>query len=224
MATAKEQEIVQVDGQDVTISNPSTVLSPQAGVTKRDLVQYFLTVADIVKFARSGKDRFGNPIDKILCQGRGSAANSTICYVLGVTEVNPDGGHLMFERFVSEERGEPPDIDKLCPSQVPEDGKWRCDHLLQIVAHRHGCEPVPQWHERNLLPRDALHLRAYFLLRCLILGEEPLIAQCLQLRTGGPAEEAFGAIAAQCPGPSASNSVHKQGCKWLPHPMFPVQG
>ena len=45
------------------------------------------------------------------CQGRGSAANSTICYALGVTEVNPDGGHLVFERFVSEERKEPPDID-----------------------------------------------------------------------------------------------------------------
>jgi error-prone DNA polymerase len=72
---------------------------------------YFLTVADIVRFARSGKDRNGNPIDPILCQGRGSAANSSICYALGVTEVNPEGGNLVFERFISEERGEPPDID-----------------------------------------------------------------------------------------------------------------
>ncbi|MGE0595424.1 MAG: error-prone DNA polymerase [Hyphomonadaceae bacterium] len=80
-------------------------------VARLKYAPYFLTVADIVRFARSGQDRDGNPIDKILCQGRGSAANSTICYALGVTEVNPDGGHLVFERFVSEERGEPPDID-----------------------------------------------------------------------------------------------------------------
>lgn len=72
---------------------------------------YFLTVADIVRFARSGKDRSGNPIDPILCQGRGSAANSSICFALGVTEVDPKGGNLVFERFVSPERGEPPDID-----------------------------------------------------------------------------------------------------------------
>ncbi|MEZ5957089.1 MAG: error-prone DNA polymerase [Hyphomonadaceae bacterium] len=72
---------------------------------------YFLTVADIVRFARSGFDKDGKPVDKILCQGRGSAANSTICYCLGVTAVNPAKSELLFERFVSEERGEPPDID-----------------------------------------------------------------------------------------------------------------
>jgi error-prone DNA polymerase len=72
---------------------------------------YFLTVADIVRFARSGKDRHGKTIDPILCQGRGSAANSSICYVLGVTEVDPANNELLFDRFISEERGEPPDID-----------------------------------------------------------------------------------------------------------------
>ncbi len=72
---------------------------------------YFLTVADIVRFARSGFDKDGAPIDPILCQGRGSAANSSICYVLGVTEVDPARNELLFDRFVSEERGEPPDID-----------------------------------------------------------------------------------------------------------------
>ena len=72
---------------------------------------YFLTVADIVKFARSDFDKDGNPKVPILCQGRGSAANSSICYCLGVTEVNPAEQHLLFDRFVSEERGEPPDID-----------------------------------------------------------------------------------------------------------------
>ncbi|MCL4716087.1 MAG: error-prone DNA polymerase [Hyphomonadaceae bacterium] len=80
-------------------------------VARLKYAPYFLTVADIVAFARSGKDKDGKPIDPILCQGRGSAANSTICYMLGVTEVDPVGGNLVFERFVSEERGEPPDID-----------------------------------------------------------------------------------------------------------------
>ena len=87
-------------------------LKRELGIVSRlKYAPYFLTVADIVTFARSGKDRRGKDIDRILCQGRGSAANSTICYVLGVTEVNPDGGHLVFERFVSEDRNEPPDID-----------------------------------------------------------------------------------------------------------------
>jgi error-prone DNA polymerase len=63
---------------------------------------YFLTVYDIVRFARS---------QKILCQGRGSAANSAVCFCLGITEVDPDRADLLFERFISPERREPPDID-----------------------------------------------------------------------------------------------------------------
>nr|MBL8412795.1 error-prone DNA polymerase [Dechloromonas sp.] len=63
---------------------------------------YFLTVYDIVCFARSVG---------ILCQGRGSAANSTVCFALGITEVNPERSGMLFERFISKERGEPPDID-----------------------------------------------------------------------------------------------------------------
>lgn len=63
---------------------------------------YFLTVHDIVQFARSRG---------ILCQGRGSAANSVVCFLLGITSVNPTQIGLLFERFVSAERGEPPDID-----------------------------------------------------------------------------------------------------------------
>ncbi|MEX0852745.1 MAG: PHP domain-containing protein, partial [Bauldia sp.] len=63
---------------------------------------YFLTVHDIVRFAR---------LKGILCQGRGSAANSAVCFVLGVTEVDPDRSDLLFERFISAERNEPPDID-----------------------------------------------------------------------------------------------------------------
>jgi error-prone DNA polymerase len=63
---------------------------------------YFLTVYDIVKFARSRG---------ILCQGRGSAANSAVCYALGITEVDPARMNMLFERFISRERNEPPDID-----------------------------------------------------------------------------------------------------------------
>ncbi|RFB76624.1 error-prone DNA polymerase [Methylovirgula sp. 4M-Z18] len=63
---------------------------------------YFLTVNAIVRFARS---------QGILCQGRGSAANSAVCYVLGITSIDPDRNDLLFERFVSAERREPPDID-----------------------------------------------------------------------------------------------------------------
>ena len=63
---------------------------------------YFLTVHDIVRYARS---------QGILCQGRGSAANSVVCYCLGITAVDPQHAHLLFERFISKERSEPPDID-----------------------------------------------------------------------------------------------------------------
>ena len=63
---------------------------------------YFLTVHDIVRFARERG---------ILCQGRGSAANSSVCFVLGITELDPVRSKLLFERFLSRERNEPPDID-----------------------------------------------------------------------------------------------------------------
>src|SRR3954454_11763456 len=73
-------------------------------IEKLDFARYFLTVHDIVAFARS--------LDPpILCQGRGSAANSAVCYCLGITAVDPATSDLLFERFISEERKEPPDID-----------------------------------------------------------------------------------------------------------------
>jgi error-prone DNA polymerase len=71
-------------------------------IERLDYAPYFLTVHSIVRFARS-RD--------ILCQGRGSAANSAVCYVLGVTSIDPARNDLLFERFVSEERHEPPDVD-----------------------------------------------------------------------------------------------------------------
>lgn len=73
-------------------------------VGKLGYAPFFLTVLGIVNFAK-------HPNVGILCQGRGSAANSVICYCLGITDVSPETVDLLFERFVSEERGEPPDID-----------------------------------------------------------------------------------------------------------------
>jgi error-prone DNA polymerase len=73
-------------------------------IGKLDYARYFLTVHDVVSFARSQEK-------EILCQGRGSAANSAVCFCLGITSVNPDKSDLLFARFISENRGEPPDID-----------------------------------------------------------------------------------------------------------------
>lgn len=85
---------------------------------------YFLTVHDIVRFARS---------QQILCQGRGSAANSVVCYVLGVTEIDPSHMELLFERFISAERDEPPDIDIDFEHE-------RREEVLQYVFNRYGRE------------------------------------------------------------------------------------
>jgi DNA-directed DNA polymerase III PolC len=83
---------------------------------------YFLTVNDIVAFARSRG---------ILCQGRGSAANSVVCYALGVTSVSPEIGTMVFERFVSEARNEPPDIDVDFEHERRED-------VIQWIYDRYG--------------------------------------------------------------------------------------
>ncbi len=83
---------------------------------------YFLTVHDIVEFARS---------QHILCQGRGSAANSVVCYALGITELNPEESNLLFERFISRERNEPPDIDV----DFEHD---RREEVIQYVFRRYG--------------------------------------------------------------------------------------
>ena len=80
----------------------STLGKELALIAKLEYARYFLTVHDVVAFARK---------EGILCQGRGSAANSVVCYCLGITEVNPTEIKLLFARFISENRGEPPDID-----------------------------------------------------------------------------------------------------------------
>jgi error-prone DNA polymerase len=85
---------------------------------------FFLTVHDLVKFARSRG---------ILCQGRGSAANSAVCYALGITEVDPGRMSMLFERFVSKERDEPPDIDVDFEHQ-------RREEVIQYVYAKYGRE------------------------------------------------------------------------------------
>jgi error-prone DNA polymerase len=86
-------------------TNVAQALSHELALIARlNYAPYFLTVHDIVRFARS--EKVG-----ILAQGRGSAANSVVCYCLGITEVNPSKVDLLFERFISADRGEPPDID-----------------------------------------------------------------------------------------------------------------
>ncbi len=83
---------------------------------------YFLTVSDVVDFARS---------QQILCQGRGSAANSVVCFALGVTSVSPEIGTMVFERFVSEARDEPPDIDVDFEHE-------RREEVIQYIYERYG--------------------------------------------------------------------------------------
>jgi error-prone DNA polymerase len=83
---------------------------------------FFLTVHDVVAFARR---------EGILCQGRGSAANSAVCYALGVTEVNPAKQELLFERFISKERNEPPDIDVDFEHQ-------RREEVIQYIYGKYG--------------------------------------------------------------------------------------
>ncbi|HET8552159.1 MAG TPA: error-prone DNA polymerase [Gammaproteobacteria bacterium] len=85
---------------------------------------YFLTVHDIVHFARSRG---------ILCQGRGSAANSAVCYCLGITELDPARSNLLFERFISKERAEPPDIDVDFEHQ-------RREEVIQYIYQKYGRE------------------------------------------------------------------------------------
>ncbi|GHA21832.1 error-prone DNA polymerase [Arenicella chitinivorans] len=83
---------------------------------------YFLTVYDIVAFARS---------QDILCQGRGSAANSAVCYCLHITEIDPETNQLLFERFISKERNEPPDIDVDFESQ-------RREEVIQYIYQKYS--------------------------------------------------------------------------------------
>ena len=91
-------------------------------ISEMNYEPYFLTVHDIVEFARS---------QGILCQGRGSAANSAVCYCLGITEVDPARMNMLFERFISKERDEPPDIDVDFEHE-------RREEVIQYIYRKYG--------------------------------------------------------------------------------------
>jgi error-prone DNA polymerase len=93
-----------------------------AFMERMNYAEYFLTVYDIVRYARK---------QKILCQGRGSAANSTVCYCLGITSVDPSKFDLLFERFISSARNEPPDIDVDFEHE-------RREEVMQYIYNKYG--------------------------------------------------------------------------------------
>ena len=93
-------------------------------IMEKHYEMFFLTVEDIVRFANERR---------ILCQGRGSSANSAVCYCLGITAINPMVGHLLFERFLSRERNEPPDIDVDFEHQ-------RREEVIQYIYEKYGRE------------------------------------------------------------------------------------
>ena len=95
-------------------------------IARLDYARYFLTVYDIVRFAREQEK-------PILCQGRGSAANSAVCFCLGITGVDPTEIDLLFERFISADRGEPPDIDVDFEHE-------RREEVIQYLYSRYGRE------------------------------------------------------------------------------------
>lgn len=112
-----------------------------AFIEKMNYASYFLTVNDIVRFARE---------QKILCQGRGSAANSTVCYCLGITSVDPSKFDLLFERFISSARNEPPDIDVDFEHE-------RREEVMQYVFNKYGRDraaiiaTVTQLHQKGAI-------------------------------------------------------------------------
>jgi len=110
-------------------------------IEELDFPAYFLTVYDIVRMARERG---------ILCQGRGSAANSAICYALGITSVDPSRSHMLFERFISKERGEPPDIDVDFEHE-------RREEVIQAIYKKYGRDRAAMVNEViSYRPRSAV--------------------------------------------------------------------
>ena len=112
-----------------------------AFIEEMNYASYFLTVYDIVRYARS---------QNILCQGRGSAANSTVCFCLGITSVNPEKFDLLFERFISAARNEPPDIDVDFEHE-------RREEVIQYIYNKYGRDraaivaTVTQQHQKGAI-------------------------------------------------------------------------
>jgi error-prone DNA polymerase len=109
-------------GNNITEKTKNAILHELKFIREKNYAAYFLTVYDIVLYARE---------QKILCQGRGSAANSTICYCLGITSVDPSKFDLLFERFISSARNEPPDIDVDFEHE-------RREEVIQYIYQKYG--------------------------------------------------------------------------------------
>ncbi|MDE3250317.1 MAG: error-prone DNA polymerase [Bacteroidota bacterium] len=109
-------------GENVPPKTSAAIRHEMKFIKEMDYAAYFLTVYDIVRYARS---------QGILCQGRGSAANSTVCFCLGITSVNPEKFDLLFERFISSARNEPPDIDVDFEHE-------RREEVIQYIYNKYG--------------------------------------------------------------------------------------
>ena len=110
--------------QGIPLKVRATIARELELIDRLNIAPYFLTVHDIVHYART-RDK------PILCQGRGSAANSAVCFCIGITNVDPSAIDLLFERFVSEERKEPPDIDVDFEHE-------RREEVIQYIYSRYG--------------------------------------------------------------------------------------
>ena len=149
-----------------------------AFIAERKYARYFLTVEDIVHFARKQDE-------PILCQGRGSAANSTVCFCLGITEVDPNKYQLVFERFISAARNEPPDIDVDFEHE-------RREEVIQYIYGKYG-------RDRCGITATVIHYKTRMALREVgkVFG---LSADTITALTGtiwGTSDEAFGAERAE---------------------------
>ena len=141
-------------------------------IAQLNYARYFLTVHDIVRYARA---------QKILCQGRGSAANSAVCYALGITAVDPAESDLLFERFVSAERGDPPDIDVDFEHE-------RREEVIQYLYTRYG-------RNRAAIAATVIHYRPRSAIRevAKVLGLPDTTAAILAAQTWNPGDELWGA-------------------------------
>ena len=141
-------------------------------IAQLDYARYFLTVEDIVRYAKARG---------ILCQGRGSAANSAVCYMLGITAVDPAKSDLLFERFISAERKEPPDIDVDFEHE-------RREEVIQYLYRRYG-------RHRAAIAATVIHYRPKSAIREVgkALGMAEPLAAALATQSWGPGEELWSA-------------------------------
>ena len=131
----------QMFGANIPKKIVATIKHELPFIEQMNYASYFLAVYDVVRFARSRN---------ILCQGRGSAANSTVCYCLSITPVDPTKHDLLFERFLSAARNEPPDIDVDFEHE-------RREEVMQYVYQKYGRDraaivaTVTQQHQKGVI-------------------------------------------------------------------------